>query len=83
MKRALVVVLVVAGLVAGCGGHNASIQGRDYGSAKVLNEPHGFENVAVKCDGYGHRVFVTDSNGDQSSSVAVINDANCRGATGP
>jgi hypothetical protein len=66
-------------VVVGCGTQDAGVGKRDVGSADVLNFPNHFNNVAMKCDGHGNRVFVTNNNGDggTGSTVAVIHDPTC------
>lgn len=82
MKKA-VVLLAVSGLaLAGCTTNDTSVGSRDHGSADILNFPNHFNNVAMKCDGHGHRVFVTNNKGDggTGASVAVANDPSCGAA---
>lgn len=45
---------------------------------KVLAMPDSFSNIAIKCDGFGHRVYVT-SHGDvnRPSQIQVIDDPTC------
>ena len=44
--------------------------------------PNFFNNVASKCDGHGHRIFVTSNKSNAPSNLIVINDASCPGAAG-
>ena len=34
-------------------------------------------NVASKCDGHGHRIFVTSNKDPAPSNMVVINDQSC------
>lgn len=43
---------------------------------EVIQFPDRFSNVAHKCDGHGHRVYVTTKS-DQSRFMAVIADPSC------
>lgn len=72
----IICVMLLGTLVAGCG-NNSSVGTRDKGSADILNFPDHFRNVAMKCDGHGHRVYSTDYNGG-GAAVAVINDPSCK-----
>lgn len=72
--------------VAACGSQarqDATTNGQhvDRSAAAVIAFPDRFRNVADKCDGYGHRVYVT-SRGDSNSppQLFVINDGSCSGA---
>lgn len=48
----------------------------DDSPAEVLNFPDGFSNVAHKCDGHGHRVYVTTQNAN-GKQMAVVADPAC------
>ena len=50
--------------------------------AEVYAMPNFYNNVASKCDGHGHRIFVTSNKSSAPSNLIVINDASCPGAAG-
>jgi hypothetical protein len=50
--------------------------------ADVYAMPNFFNNVASKCDGHGHRIFVTSNKSSAPSNLVVINDASCPGGSG-
>jgi outer membrane murein-binding lipoprotein Lpp len=54
----------------------------DRSPAEVYAMPNFFNNVASKCDGHGHRIFVTSNKANAPSILAVISDASCPGASG-
>lgn len=66
---------------------DAGIASRDYGKSHVVNQPDGYANVSMKCDGkYGYMiVVVTHSMSD--TSPQVFPDPRCPGwrkdLTGP
>lgn len=76
---ALVTVAVVA--LAGCKAtesfNDAPIAGKDDSPAEVFSMPDGFSNVASKCDGHGHRIFVAFHGDGAYAGIAVINDEAC------
>jgi hypothetical protein len=92
MKTRLIVlagtiVLVLVTTLAGCGGYNqargrgdAPVGHRDSTPAEVINMPDEFGNVAVKCDGHGHRIYVVTHN-KTDAPVTVIDDPSCPGGT--
>lgn len=47
----------------------------DTQDATVIAMPNGFRSVAIKCDGFGHRLYVTRGG---SPRVAVLVDRDCR-----
>lgn len=78
--------LAVAGfavclLATGCSSFNDS-RGRgdspvgvqDDQPAEVIKFPDGFENVATKCDHYGHRVYVST----RDAPPVVLSDPTCQ-----
>lgn len=83
MRKYLAFLLPVL-LLAACGGDASredAVDTRDVDK----NPPHviaftnHFPNVASKCDGYGHRVFVTTrTDGSVPSYPVIIDDASCR-----
>jgi hypothetical protein len=50
--------------------------------AEVYAMPNFFNNVASKCDGHGHRIFVTSNKCSAPSNMVVINDPSCPGGSG-
>jgi len=50
--------------------------------AEVYAMPNFYNNVASKCDGHGHRIFVTSNKSSAPSNLIVINDASCPGGAG-
>jgi hypothetical protein len=75
-QHSLIVAIVVITALTACG-QDAQVGQRDRGTADVLNMPQGWSNVAMKCDGHGHRVFATDHGDSYSSSLAVVADTSC------
>lgn len=52
----------------------------DRSAAEVIAMPDGYGNLATKCDGHGHRIYVTSNDGDDAvSNTFVIDDARCVG----
>lgn len=82
MRRALLV-LVLAVAAAGCGqvekqdAHRA--QKVDRSPPEVIAMPEDFGNLSLKCDGHGHRVYVTSNPGKSAANVFVIEDSTCPG----
>lgn len=71
--------------VAGCSGYNdargkgdAPVGHSDDSPAEILNMPDGFGNVASKCDGHGHRVFVP-THDKTDPPITVVDDSSCPG----
>lgn len=72
-------------LLVSCSGYNeqrgwgdAPVGSVQDGPAEVVNMPNEFGNVATKCDGHGHRLYVvTHSRSD--APVVVIDDPSCPG----
>lgn len=78
---ALLLFAVVAG---GCSaktkerGQDSPVGQRNDAPADVINYPDGFGNVAHKCDGKGHRVYVLYHGDGGYGSVTVIPDETCK-----
>lgn len=75
------VALAAAGAV-GCAGddksHKDSPTGRvDRTRAEITAMPNDFGNVANKCDGHGHRIFVTTNTDSTPSQLVVLDDPSC------
>jgi len=58
---------------------DAGIASRDYNKSHIVNQPDGFGNISIKCDGkYGYMMFmVTHSMSD--TPVVVVPDPRCPG----
>jgi hypothetical protein len=87
MSRVFVVVLAVIALfAAGCtqkervNAHQSTNVDRT--PAQVYAMPNFYNNVASKCDGHGHRIFVTSNKSSAPSNLFVISDSSCPGASG-
>ena len=39
--------------------------------------PDHYNNVASKCDGHGHRIYVTSNKDQAPSNLVVIDDRSC------
>lgn len=91
--RSRYLLILIPGLVAvaialtfsGCGDdarRDAESRGQkvDRTAAEVIAMPDQFRNIAHKCDGHGHRVYM-NSTGDSgnSANIFVINDPSCSG----
>jgi hypothetical protein len=86
MKRYLLIAALALPFAA-CGAtarQDATTSGQrvDASAAEVIAMPDQFRNVAHKCDGHGHRVYM-NSTGDSgtSANIFVIADPSCPGGT--
>jgi hypothetical protein len=84
MGRLTAVALAALALasVAGCGNTperlNAHQQRNvDRSPPDVYAMPDHYNNVASKCDGHGHRMFVTSNKDQAPSNLVVISDESC------
>lgn len=84
MKRLLIAGTAAAVLLlSACGANDergrgdAGISHYDDGKAEVINMPDSYSNVATKCDGHGHRIFMTR----EAVPVTVIVDDSCPGGS--
>ncbi|WP_338781768.1 hypothetical protein [Streptomyces sp. DG1A-41] len=83
MKRAAgttlaVLVLVVTG--AACSPSStpdAPVNRQETGSADIYSMPEDFPSVAAKCDGYGHRIFVSEDGEKAGFDISVVADPKC------
>lgn len=81
-KRTVVLTGLLVLALAGCGEarKDASTNGQrvDRSAAEVIAMPDAFRNVAHKCDGHGHRVYM-GSTGDSGNGpqLYVIDDPSC------
>lgn len=73
-------------LLAGCSQkaaepfRDAPVSGHQSSPAEVIEMPDGFSNVADKCDGHGHRVYVLFHSDGSYGSVTAVSDPGCPGA---
>ena len=84
MGRLTAVALATLALasVAGCGNTperlNAHQQRNvDRSPPDVYAMPDHYNNVASKCDGHGHRMFVTSNKDQAPSNLVVVSDESC------
>ena len=86
MKKLLLSLALVALIAGGCAqkervnAHQSTKVDRT--PADVYAMPNFFNNVASKCDGHGHRIFVTSNKSSAPSNLVVINDSSCPGGSG-
>lgn len=84
MKRSLAILgAICASILIACGSaekkDSAHASDVDRSAPSVVAFPDDFSNVASKCDGHGHRVFVTTHGGDKDSgNLVIIDDSQCR-----
>jgi hypothetical protein len=77
-----VALLVLAG--AGCSSKgqekfkDAPTGARNTQAADIITFPDGFSNVAHKCDGKGHRVYVLFKDDHKYGAIAVVADETCK-----
>lgn len=57
---------------------DAPVGDRDDNPAEVIQMPDGASNVFLKCDGHGHRVYVTSQNAS-GKEMSIIDDPTCPG----
>lgn len=85
IRKSIVVAAVAAGLVAGCDNPDKSRDDAadtmhvDHTSPEVIQFNNHYPNVETKCDGHGHRLFVTTHDSAVGRNVLVISDAGCPG----
>jgi hypothetical protein len=80
MTLALAVVAVTG--VAGCGSTPERLNARqqrnvDRTPPEVYAMPDHYNNVASKCDGHGHRMYVTSNKDQAPSNLVVVTDESC------
>ena len=86
MRKLLVTGTAVALVLTGCtqkervNAHQSNNVDRT--PADVYAMPNYYNNVASKCDGHGHRIFVTSNKSSAPSNLVVINDTSCPGGGG-
>jgi hypothetical protein len=78
MRKLLLAGILSLAVFAGCGTHDAKIEGRDTGSAEAVNFPNHVSNVFTKCN-HGNRIYVTDhGTSDKASGLSVVaHDPSC------
>ena len=69
-------------IVAGCGNTPERLnahQSRDVDRTppEIYAMPDHYNNVASKCDGHGHRIYVTSNKDAAPSNMVVISDRSC------
>jgi hypothetical protein len=69
-------------IVAGCGNTPERLnahQSRDVDRTppEIYAMPDHYNNVAAKCDGHGHRIYVTSNKDPAPSNMVVISDRSC------
>ena len=69
-------------LVAGCGNTPERLnahqsQDVDRNPPEIYAMPDHYNNVASKCDGHGHRIYVTSNKDQAPSNIVVIEDKRC------
>ena len=85
IQRIAARVSALAGLcvmVAGCGNTPERLnahQSRDVDRTppEIYAMPDHYNNVASKCDGHGHRIYVTSNKDQAPSNMVVIKDISC------
>jgi hypothetical protein len=82
--RAAAAVLAVTGVVlVGCAAperqnaHQSPSGNIDRKPAEILAMPDHYNNVAIKCDHHGHRIYVTSNKSSAPSNITVISDETC------
>src|SRR4051812_651251 len=85
VKKIVIPVLAAVRTLSACSGFNddrgwgdAPVSKRDDSGAEVINYPNQFANVAHKCDGHGHRVYVVTHSKTDVAPV-VVTDPTCPG----
>ena len=73
-------VLCVA--VVGCGNTPERLNAHqsravDRTPPEIYAMPDHYNNVASKCDGHGHRIYVTSNKDQAPSNIVVIEDKSC------
>lgn len=86
MKRYLSIAALVAAIaLAGCANPDKSRDDAadtlkvDHNSPEVIQFNNHFPNVETKCDGHGHRLFVTTHDSAVGRNVLVVPDKGCPG----
>ena len=86
MPRLMILALTVAAVasgVAGCGNTPQRLNARQqrnvdpHAAPEVYAMPDHYNNVASKCDGHGHRMYVTSNKDQAPSNLVVVSDRPC------
>lgn len=77
--KLLIPAIAAALFAVGCGANDASVSGRDTGSAFKINMPNHFGTVARKCDG-PNMIYETENGGStgKGTFAVVANDPRCK-----
>ncbi|MBC6458820.1 hypothetical protein [Actinomadura sp. HBU206391] len=85
MQKILIVAVPLVLALSACSGFSnergwgdAPVSKRDDSAAEVINYPNQFGNVAHKCDGHGHRVYVV-THAKSDVAPVVVTDPSCPG----
>lgn len=90
MRRVCILAAIVLALaLAGCtrvahpergtGDAPVDMTKLNHESPEILEMPNLFGNIATKCDGHGHRVYVTTGRDAYPAQLFVIVDPGCKG----
>ena len=87
MKKILIPVVAAVLTLSACSGFSdergwgdAPVTKRDDSGVEIINFPDQFANVATKCDGHGHRIYVV-THAKSDVEPVVIDDPSCPGGT--
>ncbi len=58
---------------------DAPTTGHDNAPAMIIEMPDGFSNLATKCDGHGHRLYVAFHGDGAYGAITAIGDPGCPG----
>lgn len=86
MKKILVVGLALCLFLAACGSDESREDANDVGNGqveksapKVIAFNNHYPNVETKCDGFGHRIWVTTHDSASGDNFRVMTDPTCQG----
>lgn len=85
MRRlALAAAILVVLVFAGCGTDESREDARDATNVdktppEIVTFNNHYPNVELKCDGHGHRIYVTTHDSATGNNVLVVEDATCSG----
>ena len=76
------VLAALCATVVGCGNTPERLNAHqshdvDRTPPEIYAMPDHYNNVASKCDGHGHRIFVTSNKDQAPSNMVVIEDRSC------
>lgn len=85
-KLLLIGIIAAALLLSACGNDESREDANDVENGKVeKSEPkviafnNHYPNVQTKCDGFGHRIYVTTHDSSTGDNLYVIPDRTCQG----